>query len=443
MSKEKQEPIRNSSNTVPFTSLSEKFILPNQYRGKQSEVFGALIEYTVKHYKNTRKYKEQVVKALNILLYCIIAHEAPPFDWKSSDPFETMPNYPDELVEGTVGIFLLSVDAIEWDVTPVDTDYNFLDQASKESEIESGTPVEATTFENLVAPAIEPVVEPVVEEPKQESTFIPAPAPNYHTMQSIISGSYNDTLQKVPTAINYNETPKEDLYIQPPKYPQFDFNKPWLSMEDKGDQLVIYTTLPEIPTKQNEISVTTDPNRMTDSEFMNLYPKQFIRTRSPIMYEKQKGMDFDEELGCILPIKGFTKKEVLNNIIQYPHFYKLKRIVDGEIVSMYEDIEVDGELWSVKSVWDSLPESLKIPKQSDFIKEYVVRRYLLEESKGIKHKYPMYGTLQPFLTLFMPADMYIKRGYKDTLQIAKQCVNSRVSFKRSRNPILKRVNLNV
>jgi len=430
-----QQPLRNQYNTIPFTSLSEKLSLPSTYRGKQSEVFGSLIEYTVKHFKNTRKYKETVVKALNILLYCLIANEVPPFDWKSSNPFETMPDYPDELIEDTVGMYLLTVDAIEWDVTPVDSDYNFLDNSMKASEVESGTPVEATTYESLVP---DKKVEPAV------NSFVPTPAPVKVTLQDVITSSATvPTKQQTPTVVSYNTTPKEDLYIQPPKYPQFDYNKPWLSIEDKGDQLVIYTTLPEIPTKQNEISVTTDINKMTDSELMNLYPKQFIRTRSPIMYEKQKGMDFDEELGCIIPIKGFTKREIVNNIIQYPHFYKLKRIVDGEIVSMYEDIEVDGELLSVKTAWGSLQESLKIPTQSDFIKEYVVRRYLLEESKGIKHKYPIYGTLDPFLTLFMPPEKYIERGYKDVLKLAKACVSSRVSFKRSRNPILKRVNLNV
>ena len=73
----------------------------------------------------------------------------------------------------------------------------------------------------------------------------------------------------------------------------------------------------------------------------------------------------------------------------------------------------------------------------------MVRRYLLEEEAGVVHKYPMYGTLLPYLTLFMPPEEYIRRGYKDTLNIAKQCVASRVSFKQSRNPVLKRLNIHV
>jgi hypothetical protein len=55
----------------------------------------------------------------------------------------------------------------------------------------------------------------------------------------------------------------------------------------------------------------------------------------------------------------------------------------------------------------------------------------------------MYGTLKPFLTLFMPPEMYIQYGFNDVVDISRQCVLSRVSYKQSRNPILKRLNISV
>ena len=77
--------------------------------------------------------------------------------------------------------------------------------------------------------------------------------------------------------------------------------------------------------------------------------------------------------------------------------------------------------------------------QNSWVKEYVIRRYLLEEEIGISHSYKIAGSLDPFLTLFMPANKYIERGYPDVLEIVKQCVTSRIRYKQSRSPILRRI----
>ena len=77
---------------------------------------------------------------------------------------------------------------------------------------------------------------------------------------------------------------------------------------------------------------------------------------------------------------------------------------------------------------------------SDFIKEYVTRRYILERDiKHIDHKYPIFGDLSPFLTLFMPRENYESLGY-DTEDIAIRCIISRVDYKKSRNPVIRRLN---
>lgn len=400
--------IYNERNRIRFTSISEKYCIPPRYRAKQNELHSALIEYVVRNFRNTAKFKSKVVDALNILTYCVLENEAPSFNWKVKDPLSTIPDFDMDRVRNVVGGFYLEEDAIEWDVTEV--------ESAPELPEPTFTPVQVEETPQIISKP-----EPVVYKPV---------APVKASSQPISSVAA--------------ETPKEDLYIQAPKCPQFDYSSPWLSVQDGDDILTIYTTLPEIPSKQNEISVTTDVNKMTDAELMKLYPKQVIHTRSAALYERIDGIEYDENLGCILPINGFSPAEVRDNIIRYPHFYRLKRYSDdGEVISFYEDIELEGDLESVAATWDSLPESRVIPKQSEFIKEYVVRRYLLEKESGTKHRYPMYGTLDPFLTLFMPPELYIKYGFTDVVEIARKCVTSRVSYKQSRNPILKRLNISV
>lgn len=402
--------IYNERNRIRFTSISEKYCIPPKFKAKQNELHSALIEYVVRNFKNTKKFKSRVVDALNILTYCVLEGEAPTFNWKVKDPLTTIPEVDMDRVRAVVGGYFLEEDAIEWDVQEVETAYDIPEPT----------------------PTPEPVQKVDISKPVQPTNTF-----NYYEVvpkQAHVQASSSTLL----------ETPKEDLYIQAPKYVQFDYSSPWLSVLDGDDKLTIYTSLPEIPTKQNEISVTTDVNKMTDAELMKLYPNHVIHTRSAALYEKVEGLEYDENLGCILPINGFSIDEVRDNIIRYPHFYKLKRYSDdGEVISFYEDIELEGDLESIAATWDSLPESRVIPKQAEFIKEYVVRRYLLEKEAGIKHRYPMYGTLEPFLTLFMPPEDYIKYGFTDVVEIARKCVISRVSYKQSRNPILKRLNISV
>lgn len=409
--------IYNERNKIKFTSISERYCIPAKFKAKQNQLHSALIEYVVTNYKNTKKFRSKVVDALNILTYCVLESEVPTFDWKVKDPLSTLPDFDMDRVRAVVGSYYLDESAIEWDVT------------------ESAESVNAAIAETSVKTAV---------KKQQESKSVPVASPvlssNKFT-QANLDVIATDVSTRTITSV---ETPKEDLYIQSPKYVQFDYNKPWLSVQSGDDMLTIYTTLPEIPTKQNEISVTTDVKLMTDAELMNLYPNHVIHTRSSILYDKIDGIPFDDNLGCILPINGFTVDQVRDNIIRYPHLYKLKRYsADDEIISFYEDIELEGDLESIAGIWDSLPESKVIPKQSEFIKEYVVRRYLLEREHGVKHRYQMYGTLDPFLTLFMPPEMYIQYGFRDVVEVAKQCVLSRVSYKRSRNPVLKRLNISV
>ena len=410
--------IYSSTNRIKFTDIPEKYAIPRGFRAKQSDVHTAVVSYVIEHYKDTKKYRQQVVDALNCLTCYIMQNNCPPFNWKATDPLNTMPDIDLDEVEKGIGDFYLTPESIDWDVAPVaDNDYvsSVVNASATESKISTQSTLKSVSSVSTPATPKGPII---VNKPLQD----------YKKPHK--SGTRNTVLP----------TPKEDLYIQPPKCPRFDVNKIWLSTSVGGDSLVIYTTLPEIPTRQNEISITTNPDKMSDAELMALYPNQVIHTRNPIMYQHYDGMDYDEDLGCLFPISGFTREQLIDNIIQYPHLYRLRKVgPNGELSKFFQTIEISGELLPIETAWDNLPDAKFIPRDPEFVKEYVVRRYLLEEKVGIKHKYNIAGTLDPFLTLFMPYTKYIERGYTDTLKIVKQCVNSRIRYKQSRSPILQRI----
>lgn len=400
----------NSLNKIRFTTISEKYAVSNLVKGRLSSAHAMLITYVVKHFKDTRKFKQDVVDALNLLTYAVYTDDPMLLNWSTKQPFKTMPeNISPELIEETLGELFLDIDSIEWDVEPV-----FADTDSDVAPAES-----VADFDAVPVPAAKPA--PVVAT-AQKSTK-PATLENHYV-----------------SSVEIVKTDKKDLYIQSPTVPQFDCNAKWLTGQIDGEVFTIYSTLPEIPTKQNEISCTTDVTKMTDKELLRLYPNQQIHTRAPAMYEPVNGLEYDNLLGLLLPIKHYTSEQLIDNLIRYPHLFKLLREVDGNICSFYVHIEIDGKLYSVLDVWDDLPDTKMIPKQSEFVKEYVVRRYLLERDiEHIQHKYPLFGSLEPFLTLSMPAHMYAKFGYTDAVDLAKKCVVSRVNYKLSRNPIVRRL----
>lgn len=418
--------IYTNTNRIKFTDISEKYKVNRAYKGKLSELHALVITYVVNNFRNSKKYKEKVVYALNVITYSVYAEERLPFEWSSKSPLVNIPDIDVELIEETLGDILLTVDSIEWDVKPTSNiEYEDIENATDK--------ISSSNLENKKA------------NQKQESSNFFIPQDNSIGAKISEYGRSNNIsdvnkLSNRTASIIISPTPKQDLYIQPPTIPQFDHNRPWLREFDGVDNLVIYTTLPEIPTKQNQISVTTDVTKMRYDELMKLYPNCNIHTRASVMYEPLEGVDLDPDIGLIIPIEGFTKDQIIDNIIRYPHIFKLVREVDSKHYSFYSHIEIDGELKGTLDVWDSLPEAKILPRQAEFVKEYVVRRYLLERDiNKIEHKYPVFGTFDQFLTLFMPSDDYIRRGYTNVEEIAKQCVLSRVSYKQSRNPVIRRL----
>lgn len=381
---------------VKFTQLPDKLIYPARIRAKLSTLHSGVITYVVSNFKNTAKYKRQVVNTLNTISVYIKNNDALPSDWNVSNPLTNLELLDSSFCEDTLGNLCIKVKDIIWDVQESETD----------EQISTDTVVTATTV--------------------SEDTVTSSKVVNVKPKRNI--------------GVVVSPTPKENLYIKPPTIPQFDASKPWLQSQLNQNVYTIYESLPIIPVNQSQISVTTDVSKMTIMDMMKLYPNHFIRTRAATMYENHDGLTLDDDIGIILPIVGFSPTQVKDNIIKYPHIYKLTRYMNNKFTSFYSNIEIDGELHDTLSIWDSLPDSKKMPRNSEFIKEYVVRRYLLERDiLGVEHKYPLFGTLEPFLTLFTTSDDYIRLGYTDVTDIAKQCVISRVSYKRSRNPILRMV----
>jgi hypothetical protein len=328
-----------------------------------------------------------------------------PVSWTSKDPLKNIDHVDRDVCKNALKDIYLSPQSIEWDIAEAER---------KASEIISPPVSKSTTPE---AHGFRPAEPPKDFKPKAVDTdFMPA--------------AYSDQMPTVPTS------PK-DLYIQPPDVPRFDVKSPWFRQVVNAQEYIIYKSLPDIPTTQREISCSTQVDRMIERDLMKLFPNTLIRTRHASMYDPECGLPVDPDLGAIIPIEGFSSDLVRENIIRYPHIFRLYRMIDGKRVSFYNHIEIAGKLVPIHEIWFDLPESKAIPHTIEFMKEYVVRRYLLERDiSQVHHVYPLYGSLDEFLTLFAPPAKYTEWKFGDTTELAKRCVRARVSYKQSRNPIL-------
>lgn len=382
--------------SVEFSQIPAKLNYPRHLKGKLSSLHSDVITYVSGIYDGSHDLRTKTIRLLNTITQYIIEGDSLPINWSSAEaPFENIDIEDEFTLKSSLEKLYINPREIHWDIPIV---------AEKSSSIQLDEPIESSKTVPIV---------PTVKNSKAH--------------------------QKMKVKIS-PVTKKEDLYIQSPLVPQFDVKKPWIRTVIDGSVYCVYESIPSVPTKQNEISVTTKVNMMSESQLLNLYPHNFIRTRSPVLYEAHAELKHHSQLGTLLPVEGFTDDEIIDNIIKYPHLYRLLKMRDGQIVNFYNTIEIDGELHKVSEVWKKLPDTSQIPYTVDFVKEYVVRRYLLErDHKHIQHKYPLYGELDPFLTLFTTTSDYIRWGYMDVVDIARKCVESRVAYKRSRNPVIRRV----
>lgn len=232
--------------------------------------------------------------------------------------------------------------------------------------------------------------------------------------------------------------------------------EPWLQFKDDPTVYTIYYSYPAVPRVQCDITVTTDLNAILDSELNKLYPNLIVRMRHKKLYEDSMnlGLDIDPILGWIPKISGFTREEVIHNIIAYPQISVMQKDIDEaafDYAPFYTTIEIDDELQPINiDTVKSIPDLDGIPFDPVYIQDYVNRRYLLERDvKHIEHKYPDVGNLTEYCCINMPYTWYnklhtdLKLGKADPLpsskiSLMKLGMKNRIQYLRDANPIIAR-----
>lgn len=387
-----------------FTELVDKYKYPLHRKSELLQYFSKLFEYGCNNFTGTKDFKRNLLNAFNVTTYWTLK-------FLNKDILEDaidMSNYvgviDDDTLKSVLGPYYIDVSDIEWDIDIVDSNYteNYGDLQEVKSSLDS--------VDNSV---------------------------------EIVNNSKDVIITTEETVLN--PTPLEDLSIKGPRVPFFDVNSIYREGTVNGNHYVIYRSLPLIPTRQCEVTLTTEVDLMSKSDLMNLYPNVKLQVRNELFNQHIDGLDYDEFIGAFIQIEGFSREQLIDNIIKYPviEFLEREGRSKGEPkwVDFWKFIEIDGKLHKTLDVWESLKDTKGLPKTKSIICEYVIRRYLLERDvKGIDHKYKPWGTLDKFLVLYMPSDMYIQHGYKNVVEIARQCVESRVSRIMSRNPIIRRLN---
>ena len=409
------------SRITKFSQITSSLPYPAQSRGILQSIHSSIVTAVCEKGSLTRKESRNVIKLINTVSYQCIQQES--ITWQKEDPLNfTNLTVDEDTLQQALGNMYLVYKNINWKADEID--------------LVAETKVAEVPQEDQKLSEPEPHADQKLSEPEPHDTKPVESATENTTPAALKVPVYSASTST--TVID--PTPKEDLYIQPPLVPRFNPQHTLVSKAIGDCQYEIYESYPIIPKKQNEISMTTDVSRMTSRDLRNLFPNRRICTRASNMYETQEHLEMHPILGLIIPVEGFTRDKLIDNLIKYPHIFRLTKVVNNELVSFYTTVEINGQLEKITEIWNTLPESKYIPYNRDFVKEYVVRRYLLERDvKGIHHKYPLFGTLDPYLTLFTTPEEYMQLGIDDTDALARACVKARVSYKQSRNPVIRRL----
>ncbi len=444
---------------IKISDIAEKVPVPGNMLQSFEVYYHDLYMWICDNFENRERFKKNATYKINLLMYYLFTDGTVPYNWNA---LMTTPNLSCSInssdIRRVITKCMLAPSNIDWSEC-IDSSYSFesesstssssIDAASCSSEVKDSSPVKRTyTFSAKTDTGAEYTGQ-VKASSKGEAASNSVEANSYGhasentSSQKEVSSAVDSASEEYEVVTSpqhvLNATPKEDLFITIPKYPK---------VADVSSTLPnsIRVSLPLVPSKQSEISATTDVSSMTEHDLLNLFPNTFIRTRSPLMYKPRPGITLDPDYGLLIPVEGFTDAQVRDSIIRYPHIFQLARqMEDGTFRSFYNDMEIDGELVNILKVWKYLPEAKIIDidslnstsEQIEFIKEYAIRRYILERDiAGVKHKFDVRGSLPEFMTLFMPASMYMKEGYGTAVELARKCANARVSYLRTRNPRL-------
>lgn len=441
---------------IKISDIAEKVPVPGNVLQKFEVYYHDLYMWICDNFENRERFKKNATYKINLLMYYLFTDGTVPYNWNT---LMTTPNLSCSVnssdIRRVITKCMLAPSNIDWSEC-MDSSYSFeLANAASDKSSDAVSAASEVTSEST------PIKRPYTFSAKTDtgekySGQVKSAHSNAVSVTSCNDCAVEDKSLRQEDANNtcedddeyevassfqpaVNATPKEDLFITIPKYPK---------VADVSSSLPnnIRVSLPLVPSKQSEISATTDVNSMSEEDLLNLFPNTFIRTRSPLMYKPRQGITLDPDYGLLIPVEGFTDAQVRDSIIRYPHIFQLARqMEDGTFTSFYNDMEIDGELVNILKVWKYLPEAKIIDidslnstsEQIEFIKEYAIRRYILERDiAGVKHKFDVRGSLPEFMTLFMPASMYTKEGYGNSIDIAKKCVSARVSYLRTRNPRL-------
>lgn len=228
-----------------------------------------------------------------------------------------------------------------------------------------------------------------------------------------------------------------------PNVHRLDDSKVWkvVNLPD-GRTMTFYKSLPEVPELQYHVNVTTDPSIIKDSDYIHLFPTEDLKPRFEWMYKEIDNCYYHPAIGSVLPIEGYTEEQCIDNVIKYPYLTGLNRRYDDERgrVPLWAEVEVDGKLVYALKVWDTLSVAKLLPHSRKIVCEYFYRKYLLDmDYHPERIHFPMEGVIRPYLMLFLTEDSYTSLGYLDHLSMSKQCVQSRIDYIRSRNPILRQI----
>ena len=392
---------------IDVREISDKLKYPQKIRGQLQNEHMNLLGWASEHYEHSLRFHKAFIHLLNVVSYCAIVGETlTNTGWKFDSALENVPNVSEHELMNTLGDLYISVKDVDWSgFTPLASEADCHND-SDNTEVAEVRIADSSLWKS--------------------DTF-----------------SDDGTYKTAEEYTNISKSKPEDLMFQP-LVPRVDYKQVIHEKIVDGTKYVIYKSLPEIPVVQSDISVTTDISQMSDSDLLNLFPDVFFYTRPAEMYTSLDACIKHPKFGNLLRIDGFTEEELVDNIIRYPAIEGLYRLGMSKGAERYVDfwkfIEIDSTLYKLLDIWDEIDDLRDLPKSSVIASEYVIRRYLLERDvRKIKHKYSIYGDLQPFLTLFMPKDMYVEYGYADLVSVARSCVTSRVSYLQNRNPIIKKI----
>lgn len=383
--------------SIRFTEIPERLKYSAKYQGVLSSLHSDIICRVAETFSGSQSEKHAITDILNYVSYMYYRDGRLPDNWDIEDMFNSISYVEPYKLKSVLGETFIRYSDISWNIEPV--------------LVSDSTP----------------------------------PASSDHKLSKI--SDFKAT--SVNTVLTFNSISKEistvsDISLYGPIIPRIDTSKIYTRASIDGTVYCIYHSLPEIPSKQCEISLTTDPNTLSDFDYLSLYPNTVLKVRNSEMYKEYDGLYNHPILGVIFPIENFTQDQIIDNIVRYPNVEDIFRVgtVAGnkKFITFGKYIEIDGKLELTKNVWDGFKNIKNIPKTKEFIQEYVVRRYILEkEINNIQHNYEMFGILDEYLSLFMPSSEYAALGYTDALGIAKKCVLSRISYISSRNPVLRRI----